>query len=57
MILEDWVTETPRLKGYGFPLWVVYCVWVGVILLLYPLCKRFDIYKQSHKEKWWLSYL
>lgn len=57
MILEDWVTETPELKGYGFPLWVVYAVWILVIILLYPLCKRFDAYKQSNKEKWWLSYL
>ena len=57
MILQDWVTETPALKGYGFPLWVVYAVWIGVIVLLYPLCKKFDNYKQSHKEKWWLSYL
>ena len=57
MILEDWVTETPRLKGYGFPLWVVYAVWISVIVLLYPLCKKFDTYKQAHKEKWWLSYL
>lgn len=57
MILEDWVTETPSLKGYGFPLWVVYAVWIGVILLLYPFCKKFDRYKQAHKEKWWLSYL
>ena len=57
MILEDWMTVVPALKGFGFPLWVVYAVWVGVILTLYPLCKKFDIYKQSHKEKWWLSYL
>jgi uncharacterized membrane protein len=57
MILQDWVTESPSLKGFGFPLWVVYCVWIGVILLLYPLCKKFDNYKQSHKDKWWLSYL
>ncbi len=57
MILQDWVTETPTLKGYGFPLWVVYTVWIFVIVLLYPLCKKFDIYKQTHKEKWWLSYL
>lgn len=57
MILEDWMTEVPALKGFGFPLWVVYAVWIGVILLLYPLCKKFDIYKQNHKEKWWLSYL
>ncbi|WP_194975978.1 DUF1624 domain-containing protein [Aquiflexum lacus] len=27
-----------------------------VILILYPLCKRFDRYKQDNKDKWWLSY-
>ena len=57
MILQDWVTETPSLKGYGFPLWVVYAVWIGVILLLYPVCKKYDTYKQNNKDKWWLSYL
>ena len=57
MILPDWVGSVPALKGYGFHLWVVYLVWVAVILALYPLCKKFDRYKQAHKEKWWLSYL
>ena len=57
MILKDWVTEVPELRGYGFKLWVVYLVWIGVIAMLYPLCKKFDLYKQNHKEKWWLSYL
>lgn len=57
MLLPDWVTEMSTLKGYGFRLWVVYAVWVGVIVLLYPFCKKFDKYKQTHKEKWWLSYL
>ncbi len=57
MILEDWMTFVPALKGFGYPLWVVYVIWIGVILLLYPLCKKFDRYKQAHKEKWWLSYL
>ena len=57
MILEDWMTEVPALKGFGYSLWVVYAVWIGVILLLFPLCKKFDGYKQAHKEKWWLSYL
>ncbi len=57
MILQDWVTEVPALKGFGFHLWVVYAAWIGVILLLYPICKKFDSYKQAHKEKWWLSYL
>ncbi len=57
MILPAWISEVPALKGYGFSLWVVYAVWVGIILLLYPMCKKFDTYKQSQKEKWWLSYL
>lgn len=56
MILEDWVTETNALKGFGFPLWLVYVVWLMVVLILYPFCKKFDIYKQSNKDKWWLSY-
>jgi uncharacterized membrane protein len=50
-------TRVEALKGYGFNLITVYVVWIIVILLLYPLCKKFDNYKQSHKEKWWLSYL
>lgn len=57
MLLSKWVSEVPALKGFGFPLWVVYSVWIAVVLLLYPLCKMFDNYKQKHKEKWWLSYL
>tara|TARA_B110000091_G_C13819478_1_gene479835 strand:- start:3885 stop:5000 length:1116 start_codon:yes stop_codon:yes gene_type:complete len=56
MILQDWVTESPILKGFGYPLWVVYTVWIGIILLLYPICKKFDTYKQNNKDKWWLSY-
>jgi uncharacterized membrane protein len=57
MILTDWVTAIPTLKGYGFGLWFVYLMWVVVIVLLYPLCKKFDNYKMNHKKKWWLSYL
>ena len=43
--------------GEGYNLWVVYVVWILVVILLYPLCKWYDRYKTSHKEKWWLSYL
>lgn len=57
MILRDWMTEVSALKGFGFNLFIVYLIWIGVVLLLYPLCKIFDTYKQAHKEKWWLSYL
>ena len=51
------VAPFPEIQGYGFPLWVVYVVWIFVVLLLYPLCKWYDRYKTNHKEKWWLSYL
>jgi uncharacterized membrane protein len=54
----NWVTNNPQLKGYGFNLWVVYGVWIGVVVALYPLCKRFDAYKRAHQaQKRWLSYL
>lgn len=57
MILSGFPALSPALHGYGFPLWVVYVVWIGVIAITYPLCKIFDTYKLNHKEKWWLSYL
>ena len=43
--------------GEGYSLWVVYCIWIAVVVVLYPLCKWYDTYKTKHKEKWWLSYL
>ena len=57
MILPKFITRVEALKGFGFNLFVVYLIWIAVIVLLYPLCKKFDSYKQAHKEKWWLSYL
>jgi uncharacterized membrane protein len=56
--LTNWVTANPQLKGYGFGLGVVYAVWLGTVILLYPLCSWFDRYKRSHSAKQkWLSYL
>jgi len=57
MILTTWIGFEPGLKGYGVSLWLVYLIWIGIILFLYPICKKYDQYKQYHKEKWWLSYL
>ena len=54
---DNWITELSRLRGYGFGLGTVYIIWMVLILLLYPLCKKYDRYKSAHKEKWWLSYL
>ncbi|MFI5160093.1 MAG: DUF1624 domain-containing protein [Sphingobacteriales bacterium] len=48
---------TTDLKGYGFSLPVSYLIWIAIVIALYPLCKRYDAYKQANKQKWWLSYL
>jgi uncharacterized membrane protein len=57
LVLPTFITRVEGLKGYGLNLVSVYLIWIGVVILLYPLCKKFDKFKQSHKEKWWLSYL
>lgn len=45
------------ISGEGFSLPIVYIIWLAVVIFMYPLCKWYDGYKQSHKEYWWLSYL
>lgn len=58
MILNTMVNSSPQLHGYGFDLPVVYAVWGGIIVLLYPLSRWFDKYKRAnHLNKWWLRYL
>lgn len=42
--------------GNGYPLWVVYLVWIAVIIILYFPCRWYSRYKASHKN-WWLSYV
>ena len=56
-ILKEPLWFTATLKGYGYSLGVVYLVWLAIVIGVYPLCKWYDRYKTSHKEKWWLSYL
>jgi len=57
MILTADVFTNEKLINYGYSLTVVYLVWIGLIIFLYPFCKKYMTYKLSHKEKWWLSYL
>jgi hypothetical protein len=48
----------PRLfpPGFGFSLWVVYALWIGVDAVLYPLC-RWYAQLERRRLDWWLSYL
>lgn len=56
MILTTWVSFDPKLQGYGFNLGITYLVWIGLVGILYFMCKWYDSYKRTHKH-WWLSYL
>ncbi len=57
MILTTFVNGSDQLKGYGFSLPVVYLIWIGVVLALYPLCAWFNRVKSANRQLWWLSYL
>jgi uncharacterized membrane protein len=39
------------LKDYGYSLPIVYLVWIGVLLFLYPFSKKYMIYKANNKDK------
>lgn len=57
MIINGWVSMNAQLKGYGYSLLMVYILWIALIFAVYPLCRWYDIYKRTHREKWWLSYI
>jgi uncharacterized membrane protein len=40
----------------GLNLICVYLVWICIIIILFPICRKYDRYKSSHHQ-WWLSYL
>jgi uncharacterized membrane protein len=40
---------------FGYPLGVVYALWAGVVVLMYPLCLWFARLKERRHD-WWLSY-
>ncbi|SHM79905.1 DUF1624 domain-containing protein [Mucilaginibacter sp. OK098] len=45
-----------QAPAFGFPLWVVYLIWLFVLIVLYFPCKWYANYKRSHQQ-WWLAYL
>lgn len=46
-----------RPPNSGVELEVIYLVWLGVVLALYPLCRWYGKYKAAHRDIKWLSYL
>jgi hypothetical protein len=57
MIITPQVFQSGALLEYGYNLWVVYAVWIFVVALSYPFCKKYMEYKALNRDKWWLSYL
>ncbi len=45
-----------RPPAFGFSIWGMYGMWLLLILILYPLCRKYERYKRTHTH-WWLSYL
>ncbi|WP_018614782.1 DUF1624 domain-containing protein [Segetibacter koreensis] len=47
-----------RPKGAsGLSLAYIYLIWLMVVIMLYPICRWYGNYKESHREKKWLRYL
>ena len=45
------------LADFGFPLYVVYLVWILVMVIMVPLSKWYRAYKKRHPEKRLLRYI
>jgi uncharacterized membrane protein len=43
--------------GSGVNLAVIYLIWLGVVIILYPVCKWYGKYKSEHRENKFLRYL
>lgn len=53
-VMRNATTSPP--PGWGFDLPVIYLLWMGVVLAMYPVCRWFARVKQRRTD-WWLGYL
>jgi uncharacterized membrane protein len=56
-ILSSSALRSGSLIDFGLSLGAVYIIWAVVILLLYPLCRWYQRYRETHPSQWWLHYL
>lgn len=55
---DAWSTNAFAMSDqYRYSLPEVYVIWLGVVLVLYPLCYWFAGVKRRHRDVRWLSYL
>ena len=46
----------PLPDGYGYPLWLVYLIWIALTGALALACRWYGKYKQAHPSRW-MTYL
>jgi hypothetical protein len=56
-VLSSAGISSGALSNFGLSLGAVYVIWVLVVILLYPICRWYQKYRQNNPAKWWLSYL
>lgn len=56
-ILSAGGIRSGSLINFGVGIETVYAIWILVIVILYPLCGWYQIYKQNNPSQWWLGYL
>lgn len=56
LIFANFKQGRPK-DSWGLTLPYIYPIWIGVVLLLFPLCRWYGRYKVAHREKKWLRYL
>lgn len=49
----DGLPFAQKPTGYGLQLWVVYVVWIVIISFLYPLCRRYSLFKAKKRGLPW----
>jgi uncharacterized membrane protein len=56
-VLSSAEISSGALSNFGLNLGAVYVIWVLVVMLLYPICRWYQKYRENNPSKWWLSYL
>jgi uncharacterized membrane protein len=45
------------LSSFGLGLGAVYAIWIVIVVLLYPVCRGYQTYREKNPSKGWLRYL
>ena len=56
-VLSSAGISSGALSNFGLGLGAVYVIWLLVVILLYPICRWYQQYRESNPARWWLSYL